>query len=82
MKCWKCAKRDGYEGTWMWNGRCTCSGYQVWSSTWSDGSGRIPNQVLFGGKVFASKQDAIAAWHDSLPRRNDHYVVQKYNLTN
>ena len=77
MKCSTCARRDGYHAgaTAYWLGTCTCAGFQVCSTSWSDASGRIPEGPLFGGKVFATRQEAVSAWYDSAPGQNDHMVI-------
>ncbi len=63
--------------------RPTINGWQVWSYSWSNGNGPIPETVLFGGHVYRTKAEAESAWYDTCPGRNDHatYVRAKYTYT-
>ncbi len=51
--------------------------YQVWSYSWSNGYGPIPDRLLFGGQTFKTKRAADEAWYDTCPGCNDHHVVLK-----
>lgn len=63
------------------------AGWQVWSYRWSavtsTGNARpIPEELLFGGKVFASRKDAESAWYDTCPGCNDKAVYLRATEVN
>jgi hypothetical protein len=57
-------------------------GYQVFEyegSYTSTKTGRIveiAGRVLFGGKIFRTKEAAKSAWYDTCPGRNDHKTIK------